>query len=74
MHLWGHWQKCFSKLSYRMTVNQKKALLKRSADMAEKLAVGSLLVGLFKGIYAGFAIGFLCMCLSYWLTCLEAQK
>ena len=54
----------FFELCYHMTFNQKKALLKRSADTLEKLAVGSLLVGLFKDAHAGIFIGLVCIGVS----------
>ena len=51
----------------------KKAILKRTADALEKLAIGSMLVGLFRGINAGIWIGVCCMAVSYILTALEAR-
>lgn len=35
----------------------KKAILKRTADALEKLAIGSMLVGLFQGHQVGIYIG-----------------
>ena len=34
----------------------KKAILKRTADALEKLAIGSMLVGLFQGRQIGFSL------------------
>lgn len=51
----------------------KKAILKRTADAMEKLAIGSMLVGLFQDQPAGIWIGLGCMAFSYILTIWEAQ-
>ncbi len=51
----------------------KKAVLKRTADAMEKLAIGSMLVGLFQEQQAGIWIGLGCMALSYILTMWEAK-
>ena len=48
----------------------KKALLKRTADVLEKLAVGCMLVGLFKANASGIWLGVSCMALSYGFTML----
>ena len=56
-----------------MDADQKKALIKRSADTLEKLAVGSLLVGLFKDVPAGLLVGLGCMIASYVLTAWEVK-
>ena len=52
----------------------KKAILKRTADILEKLAVGSMLVGLFQGRLAGIFIGMLCTAMSYGFTTWEARQ
>lgn len=51
----------------------KKAILKRTADALEKLAIGSMLVGLFQGVNTGIWLGLGCMAVSYILTALEAR-
>lgn len=51
----------------------KKAILKRTADAMEKLAIGSMLVGLFQGQQAGIWIGLGCIAFSYILTVWEAK-
>lgn len=51
----------------------KKAILKRTADALEKLAIGSMLVGLFQGVNIGIWLGLGCMAVSYILTALEAR-
>lgn len=56
-----------------MTIEMKKALIKRSADAMEKLGIGSLLVGLFKGVHAGIIVGVICIGVSYWLTSWEVR-
>jgi hypothetical protein len=52
----------------------KKAILKRTADALEKLAAGSMLVGLFQeqkiGIFGGLAF----LAASYLFTAWEAKK
>lgn len=52
----------------------KKAILKRTADALEKLAVGSMLVGLFQGKSVGIGIGVIFLVLSYIFTALEAKS
>lgn len=52
----------------------KKAILKRTADALEKLAVGSMLVGLFQNKAAGILIGLGCMATSYMLTIWESKS
>ena len=52
----------------------KKAILKRTADALEKLAIGSMLVGLFQGRQIGLLIGAGCFIASYIFTAWEAQK
>ena len=51
----------------------KKAILKRSADALEKLAIGGMLIGLFQGQPIGIFIGLGCMAISYALTAWEAE-
>lgn len=52
----------------------RKALLKRTADCFEKLAIGSMLVGLFQGKAVGIFIGLGCMAASYGFTIWEARR
>ncbi len=52
----------------------KKAILKRTADVLEKLAVGSMLVGLFQGKSVGIGIGLIFLVMSYIFTALEAKS
>ena len=52
----------------------KKAILKRTADALEKLAIGSMLVGLFQGHQVGIYIGLGRMAFSYILTVWEAKQ
>ena len=52
----------------------KKAILKRTADAMEKLAIGSMLVGLFQEQTAGIWIGLAFLSTSYILTVWEAQS
>lgn len=52
----------------------KKAILKRTADMLEKIGIGSMLVGLFQGQQTGLVIGAVCMVASYLFTAWEAKK
>lgn len=52
----------------------KKALLKRMADVLEKLAAGSILVGLFQNQQAGLWMGLGFLTLSYILTIWEAKS
>ncbi|WP_298030679.1 hypothetical protein [uncultured Desulfovibrio sp.] len=51
----------------------KKAILKRTADALEKLAIGSMLVGLFQAKQVGIWLGLGCMVFSYVLTVWEAK-
>lgn len=51
----------------------RKALLKRTADALEKLAVAGLAVGIFQGNENGIYIGAGLMLFSYVLTLLEAK-
>jgi hypothetical protein len=62
------------KLKLNWTQGQKNALIKRTADALEKLAIGSLLVGVFQQKQAGIWIGMACMAASYILTAMEAKK
>ena len=52
----------------------KKSLIKRTADALEKLAVGSILVGLFQDKENGIWFGVFCMIISYALTIWEARE
>ena len=51
----------------------KKAILKRTADAMEKLAIGSMLVGLFQGQRIGIMIGLTFLGMSYLFTAWEAK-
>ncbi len=51
----------------------KKALVKRTADVLEKIGVGAILVGLFQNKPLGIWIGLACLCISYALTAWEAK-
>ena len=51
----------------------KKAMVKRTADIREKVGVGSVLVGLFREKPLGLWIGLGCLCISYALTAWEAK-
>lgn len=62
------------KLKLNWTQNQKNALIKRTADALEKLAIGSLLVGVFQQKQAGIWIGMAYMAASYILTAMGAKK
>ena len=55
-------------------MDMKKAILKRTADAMEKLAIGSMLVGLFQGQQAGIWIGLGFLAASYILTAWEAKS
>lgn len=44
------------------------ALLKRAADMLEKLGIASLIWGLFQSVYYGYAIAAASIFLSFYLT------
>lgn len=50
----------------------KKTILKRTADIMEKLAIGSILVGLFQGQQQGLYIGIFCLCATYLFSIWEA--
>jgi hypothetical protein len=51
----------------------RKVILKRTADALEKLAIGSLLVGLFRENEAGVFVGIGCLAACYVITVLEAR-
>jgi hypothetical protein len=51
----------------------RKALLKHTADAFEKLAVGSMLVGMFQGNSIGLVVGTLFLAASYVLRILEVK-
>lgn len=52
----------------------RKAILKRTADVMEKLAIGSMLVGLFQAQDAGIWIGLGFLAASYVFTVWEAKS
>ena len=52
----------------------QKVILKRTADALEKLAAGSMLVGLFQSQQAGLWIGLGFLALSYLFTSLEVKS
>lgn len=51
----------------------RKAIIKRTADILEKLAVASFAVGLFQGNDTGLWWGLACIVLSYCFTVWEVQ-
>ena len=51
----------------------KKAVIKRAADVLEKLGVGGLLLGIFKGEVKGLVIGGVFLVLSFILTIVESK-
>ena len=52
----------------------KKSLLKRIADALEKLAIGSALIGIFKGVDLGVQVAIGCFVGSLILTIWEAKS
>ena len=52
----------------------KKAILKRTADALEKLAIAALVIGLFQAKALGIVVGAACIALSYAFTIWEARK
>jgi len=52
----------------------KKAILKRTADAHEKLAIAAFVMGLFNDKAYGIVIGTACLALSYMFTIWEARK
>lgn len=52
----------------------RKAIIKRTADILEKLAVASFAVGLFQGNDTGLWWGVACIVLSYCFTVWEVQS
>lgn len=55
--------------------DMKKAILKRTADILEKLAVAGVAVGLFQGRPAEvIVVGLGFLAASYFFTVLEAKK
>ena len=52
----------------------KKTILKRTADFFEKLAAGSILVGVFQEQTAGIWVGVAFIVASYFFTMWEAKK
>ncbi len=51
-----------------------KAILKRFADMLEKVAVGALIVGVFQGNQLGMVLSCLCILFSVIFTIWETKK
>lgn len=51
----------------------RKSIIKRSADVLEKLGVGGLLLGIFKGEAKGLVIGAVFIALSFILTVIESK-
>lgn len=51
----------------------KKAVIKRAADVLEKLGVAGLALGIFKGEPAGLFIGLGCLVVSFGLTVWESK-
>ena len=52
----------------------KKAVLKRTADALEKLAIAAFVMGLFNDKAYGIVIGAACLAASYMFTAWEARK
>ncbi|MDR2727224.1 MAG: hypothetical protein LBC10_04445 [Deltaproteobacteria bacterium] len=52
----------------------KKAILKRTADALEKLAIAGMIMGLFHDRGLGIALGIVCIAASYVFTLWEAKK
>jgi len=52
----------------------KKALLKRTADSLETLAIAAFVMGLFHEKAFGIGIGIFCLVMSYVFTAWEAKK
>jgi hypothetical protein len=55
-------------------VRMKKAILKRTADALEKMAIASLVMGLFHDKALGIGLGALFLAGSYAFTGWEAKK
>jgi hypothetical protein len=51
----------------------KKAILKRTADALEKMAIGGMLVGLFQGEQSGILLGVVFFAMSYAFTAWESK-
>ena len=56
----------------KLSINQRKALLKRSADFLEKFSIASLAVGVFQAETLGFMLGLIALILSVLVTLYEA--
>ena len=52
----------------------KKAILKRTPDALEKMAIASMVMGLFHDKVLGIALGITCFAASYLFTIWEARK
>ncbi len=52
----------------------KKAILKRTADTLEKMAIGSAIAALFRDANLGVYLAVICIIGSYVFTILEARK
>ena len=52
----------------------KKAILKRTADALEKLAIAAFVMGLFNEKAYGIIVGVVCLVASYTFTAWEARK
>ena len=63
----------FVVISKSMSVT-KKTILKRTADIFEKFAIGSMLIGVFQGQQLGIIIGLACAVFSYIFSFLEAKQ
>ena len=51
----------------------KKAILKRTADALEKMAIASAVMALYHSSQVGIAIATGCIVMSYFFTVLEAR-
>ena len=54
--------------------NVEKAILKRTADALEKMAVGSAVAALFRDANLGVYLAIACIIASYTLTAWEAKR
>lgn len=52
----------------KLTDQQKKALIKRSADFLEKMSIASLAVGVFQGNHDGLWLAGFCVVACVFLT------
>jgi hypothetical protein len=53
--------------------DMKKVILKRTADVCEKMGVGGMLVGIFQGQNIGMIVGAVFLAISYAFSVWEAK-